>query len=165
MPGLLQSILFHCCMHMVLDPLHTPLILSQKSIVADPFGNLCQCLFFLMDLKEQWLIAGLSTSICPKCLAKTTDSKKPHACERQTGKSILRALKEIQACYPTADTWQFFLKAKELGLAGVEHVCWEGLKPNICDVLCVDVLHGIHKFFKDHVMEWLVCMVRENELD
>jgi len=82
MPGLLQSILFHCCMHMVLDPLHTPLILSQKSIVADPFGNLCQCLFFLMDLKEQWLIAGLSTSVCPKCLAKTTDFEKPHACER-----------------------------------------------------------------------------------
>ncbi len=86
MPGLLQSILFHCCMHMVLDPLHMPLILSQKSIVADPFGNLCQCLFFLVtwtvDLKEQWLIAGLSTSVCPKCLAKTTDFEKPHACER-----------------------------------------------------------------------------------
>ncbi|KAF8326294.1 uncharacterized protein EI90DRAFT_2820577, partial [Cantharellus anzutake] len=51
------------------------------------------------------------------------------------------------------------------GLAGVENLCWEGLAIDICNVLCVDVLHGIHKFFKDHVMEWLTNTIGEDELD
>ena len=38
-----------------------------------------------------------------------------------------------------ANTWQFFLKSKEFGLAGVEKLCWEGLAINICDVLCVKI--------------------------
>ena len=64
-----------------------------------------------------------------------------------------------------ANTWQFFLKSKEFGLAGVEKPCWEGLAIDICNVLCVDVLHGIHKFFKDHVMEWLTNTCGKDELD
>jgi len=168
MPGLLQSILFHQCMWIVLGPLCTT-SMPWPHIVIDPLGNFCQCLFFLVswiaDLKEQWLIAGLAQSVCLKCITVTTDFGKPHTCEKRLGQSILESLKQIQCWYPMADTWQFFLKSKEVGLSGVEDLCWEGLVVDICDVLCVDVLHWIHKFFKDHVMEWLTNTCGKEELD
>ncbi|KAF8326295.1 uncharacterized protein EI90DRAFT_2857125, partial [Cantharellus anzutake] len=70
MPGLLQSILFHRCMWIVLEPLCMGPI-SKPHTVIDPLGNFRQCLFFLVawmaDLKEQWLIAGLGHSACLKC--------------------------------------------------------------------------------------------------
>ncbi|KAF9505545.1 hypothetical protein BS47DRAFT_1260144, partial [Hydnum rufescens UP504] len=51
------------------------------------------------------------------------------------------------------------------GLARVEELCWEGLSVDICQIICVDNLHGLHKMFKDHMMDWLTNSIGEAELD
>ncbi len=44
-------------------------------------------------------------------------------------------------------------------------VCWEGLGVDICRVISVDMLHGLHKFVHDHVLLWIQRMIGEAALD
>lgn len=120
---------------------------------------------WLADLEEQWLILGLAKTSCPKCIARKRDFDDGHEHAPRTSASILEALRSVRQNYPDADVWQFVQKAKEQGLSGVEEVCWDGLPVDMCRVICVDVLHGLHKMFKDHIMKWVTNVVGENALD
>ena len=167
MPGILKRQLFHQCMRIVLKPLREDH--RELRTVIDSEGNKRRCMSVLMawvaDLKEQYDIAGLSPNSCPRCEARFEDLGKPEPCPHRTGQSILDGLRRVRADYPTANTWQFANKAKELGFAGVEELCWEGLSVDICRIICVDNLHGLHKMFKDHMMDWLTNSIGEAELD
>ena len=165
MPGVLQKRLFHRCMSVVLKPLRD----SDVSTATDANGNERQVLAVLMawlaDLEELWMILGLAKSCCPKCIAQTDDFDSPEMRPPRTSDSILQALHDIRTEYPDADTWQFVRLAGRRGLTGVEHLCWEGLRVDMCRVMCVDALHGLHKLFKDHIMKWITNTIGENELD
>ena len=165
MPGVLQKRLFHSCMSIVLAPLQVLEVLS----VVDANGNEQQVLAILMawlaDLEELWMILGLAKSSCPKCVVKTDNFDSPDLLSPRTSNSILEVLHDICTEYPDADTWQFVCLASRRGLAGVEHVCWKGLPVDMCCLMCVDALHGLHKLFKDHIMKWITNTVGENELD
>ncbi|KAF9513228.1 hypothetical protein BS47DRAFT_1362572 [Hydnum rufescens UP504] len=119
----------------------------------------------IADLKEQYDIMGLASNSCPSCVATFEDLGAVKSCPHCTGKSILDDLQGLRADYPTATTWQFINKVKEFGLAGIENLCWEGLQVDICQIICVDNLHGLHKMFKDHMMVWLTNSIGEDELD
>ncbi|EJD33514.1 hypothetical protein AURDEDRAFT_23538, partial [Auricularia subglabra TFB-10046 SS5] len=57
-------------------------------------------------------------------------------------------------------------EARKLGLSGVEHPFWEDFPTSdICRVICQDVLHGLHKAFKDHLLTWHTNILGESEID
>jgi Plavaka transposase len=87
---------------------------------------------WIADLKEQYDIVGLASNSCLRCIAKFEDLGNPEPCSCRTGQSILDDLCQIRVDYPSANTWQFVNKVKELGLAGVEELCWEGQSVDIC---------------------------------
>ena len=165
MPGILKAQLFHACMGKVLRPLCDP----QLYHIVDPLGDIRQCMPFLMawiaDLEEQYLISCLAKNNCPTCYADFECLGKDRPKEPRTGKEIVDTMKELRAAYPGDDTWQFVTHCKQYGLAGVEKPCWEGLPVDICCVICVDLLHGLHKMFTDHIVKWLSATVGEEELD
>ena len=45
------------------------------------------------------------------------------------------------------------------------NICWNGLGVDICQVICVDMLHGLHKFIHDHVLLWIQRMIGRIALD
>jgi Plavaka transposase len=135
MPGILQCQLFHHCMQIVFEPMKT----DQQAIhtVIDHDGNTCRCLAVLMawiaDLKEQYDIVGLAMNSCPRCLAGYEDLECPNPCPIHTGQSIINELQCICTELPVrSTTWQFASRARVVGLAGVEKLCWEGLGVDIC---------------------------------
>lgn len=165
MPGILQRRLFHQCMRIILEPLRK----LETTVAVDAKGYerrvVAVLVAWLADLEEQWMILGLGKGSCPKCLARSADFDAPHAKECRTGASIIKDLRQIREDYPDADVWQFVRKAIEKGYAGVEALCWEGLLVDMCRVVCVDALHGIHKMFGDHIMKWVSNAIGDNELD
>lgn len=116
---------------------------------------------------EQWEIMCLRKASCIYCEAGFNNLESDTAGSPRSGKAILDELKTLRATWPTATTYQFVKKAKEQGLSppGRDDPCWAGLLVDICDVMCCDVLHGMHKFFKDHVMSWITNTVGKDELD
>lgn len=165
MPGILSKRLFHRCMSVVLKPLRK----MEVSTAVDAEGYERQVMGILMawlaDLEELWMILGLAKSSCPKCMAGMNEFDSPDQHECRTGDSILEVLRSIRRDYPDADVWQFVRKSVQHGLVGVEHLCWEGLPVDMCRVVCVDALHGLHKMFKDHLVKWVTTAVGESRLD
>jgi hypothetical protein len=121
---------------------------------------------YISDTPEQALVSGLAPNNCVCCLAGTQQLDHEYVCEARTGKSILAAIKEIRQEFPDADTWKFAMIAKERKLNGVEEPWWIDF-PNlhICKAICPDVLHGLHKAFKDHCVSWNINLVGKMELD
>lgn len=166
MPGILAKIAFHKGMKIVLDPLRSNKV--QTSVDASGYKHrfFPTLMAWSADLEEQWTILGLKKNACPKCLGGYNDLE-VHPCtkERRTASWILSTLQQLRLDYPDADTWEFSCLAKKKGLVGVEEPCWEGLSGDICRMVCVDLLHGIHKMIHDHVLEWMVYLVGEEEMD
>jgi len=170
MPGVLRRQLFHSCMSIVLEPLHRYNESPRLYTAVDPEGFKRKCAAVLAswiaDMDELWTILGLSPGTCPKCLAshETLDSPSlQHTC---TSQWILDTLAHVcNQVTEAADTWQFVTWAKEYGLFGIEKLCWEGLGVDICQVVCFDTLHTIHKGFFDHIFSWIRKTVGEQDLD
>jgi hypothetical protein len=58
------------------------------------------------------------------------------------------------------------MAAVDRQLSGVEHPFWEGLPyTDICKVICNDVLHGLHKAFRDHTAKWNINIIGVQEID
>jgi hypothetical protein len=172
MPGILSRRLFHVCMKHILAPL-IPLSKKPKLMVAmvDSAGNLgLEMVFittYISDLPEQALNACLAPNQCVPCDAGTEQLGNDKPCAPRTGESILKKIKAVRRKVgPNASTWQFAQAAKAEGLNGVEAPWWEDFPGlDICKIICPDVLHGLHKAFKDHCATWNINLVGKLEMD
>lgn len=55
---------------------------------------------------------------------------------------------------------------QKVGLNGVEHPFWADFAGlDICQVIPPDVLHGLHKAFKDHHITWLTNLIGKDDMD
>jgi len=170
MPGVLRRQLFHSCMSIVLEPLHRYNESPRLYTAVDPEGFKRKCAAVLAgwiaDMDELWTILGLSPGTCPKCLASHETLDSPSLQHTHTSQWILDTLAHVcNQVTEAADTWQFVTRAKEYGLFGIEKLCWEGLGVDICQVVCFDTLHTIHKGFFDHIFSWIRKTVGEQDLD
>ena len=169
MPGLLKQLLFHCCMRCILRPLRVENQLLWCGIDVDGAQHdfFIILLAWLANLEEQWLIAALSQTCCPCCVATKHEFGTHTSFERRSGESIIAALAELQQTWRDANFYQFAGKAIEAGYTGIEpaDVCWEGLGVDICQVISVDMLHGLHKFIHNHVLLWIQRTIGEAALD
>lgn len=167
MPGFFSRQLFHKCMGIVLKPLWTDTRQTVRTVCAD--GKVRECVGVLMawiaDLEEQWVIAGLPKYSCPMCKAGFTEFDHPHPQLPCTGTSILETLRAICASDHKLDLWQFIKHVHAEHLSGVEELCWIRLPVDLCCIICVDILHGLHKLFGDFPFHWLKNVVGEEELD
>ncbi|KAF8517067.1 hypothetical protein BU17DRAFT_76512 [Hysterangium stoloniferum] len=58
------------------------------------------------------------------------------------------------------------MEAKNIGLNGVEEPWWIDFpETDICKAVCPDMLHRLHKAFKDHCATWNTNIVSKLELD
>jgi hypothetical protein len=60
----------------------------------------------------------------------------------------------------------YLAAAKARGLNGVHKPFWRnlpGYQPEIA--ICPDILHGVHRFWRDHVLVWTRRLIGDAELD
>jgi hypothetical protein len=68
--------------------------------------------------------------------------------------------------YDTADIPAYSKAAAEYGLNGVDRPFWEdlpGYQPELC--IAPDILHGLHRLWRDHILKWAQHLVGNDELN
>ncbi|PVF91686.1 hypothetical protein CPB86DRAFT_719004, partial [Serendipita vermifera] len=164
----LQNRLFHQCMSVILEPLkHIP---SEGLRMVDSMGAVRLCFptlaAYLADYPEQVLINVAASNASPTTTAAYHDLGAPVLFPPRTKDYILRAIDRVKAKADPANVEAYQREAKLIGLNGVDQPFWKdlpGYTPNLC--VAPDILHGVHRFWRDHVLKWVIYLVGEEELD
>ena len=137
--------------------------------MTDSHGHLRLIVPFLAnwagDLEELLELLGLSSNTCLHCMAMYHELDGVHICEPRTGASILAALASLRETYFNATPYQFMTLVRKEGLIGVEDLWFDGVVDDPCRIMGVDLLHGVRKFFYDHVVLWVCNLIGEEQLD
>jgi hypothetical protein len=160
--------LFHQCVEFILKSLIPAG--NNGILMADSRGDVRRCYpriaAYLADYPEQILINVAAGNNSPITLAgyHQLDDAKPHP--PRTKEWILGAIAEISQMSNPNDVAAYLTAAKAKGLNGVHKPFWRnmpGYQPEI--VICPDILHGVHRFWCDHILLWTRRLVGDAEMD
>ncbi|PVF91792.1 hypothetical protein CPB86DRAFT_718777 [Serendipita vermifera] len=164
----LQSRLFHQCIEFILDPLKTTG--REGILMTDSLGKRRQCFpciaAYLADYPEQLLINAAAANNSPTTTAGFHELGDKHPHPPRTRDWILNAIAEVAAAVDSSDIDAYQKAAKLKGLNGVDLPFWRempGYRPEL--VICPDILHGLHRFWRDHILKWVIHLVTEKEFD
>jgi Plavaka transposase len=121
---------------------------------------------YLADYPEQVLINITPLLSSPVTTAGYHDlgDEKPHP--RRTREWVLSRLRRLREQVDTNDVAAYMAAAKEMGLNAVDQPFWEdlpGYQPDL--VICPDILHGLLRMWRDHILKWVRHLVGVRELD
>ncbi len=124
---------------------------------------------WISDLKDQFTLACVSSLACAVCMVTYATLDHTHTPSRpRTAQSTMSVLHSTHQKYPNASAIKFasIIKDSGTGLSGrVEHPFWDDLNIDPSFFLHIDILHGMHKFFWDHVRKWTTHVISDTELD
>jgi hypothetical protein len=164
----LQHRLFHQCLKFILEPLHAAG--TDGVYMKDALGNIRHCFLrvaaYLADYPEQVLLNVAAHRNSPVTTAGNHDlgNATPHP--RRTREWILARIKQASQIADPKDVAAYQKAARELGLNAVSEPFWENLpkyEPDL--VMAPDILHGLLRFWRDHILKWVIHLVGQRELD
>jgi hypothetical protein len=88
----------------------------------------------------------------------------PHP--RRTKRWILSKISELRDRVNPDDVTKYLVEAKKVGMNAVDQPFWEelpGYEPDL--VICPDLLHGVFRMWRDHILKWVRYLVGVKELD
>jgi hypothetical protein len=169
--GLLNRRLFHRCMEIITRPLRR----TQPHDTLDPVGNVRSVLYelvaYVADLEEQWTIACTGKMSCPHCDSHGTNLGSERVSSPRSPSHVLQTIRTIKKDYEDAygrrpNLEEFLDLAQKYHLNGVDKPFWRLLpRIDIFRVLSLDLLHGFHKFFYDHVHKYNLIGMGKDEYD
>jgi hypothetical protein len=159
---------FHQCLRAIIHPLikaGNDGILMIDSIGAQ---RLCfpRVAAYLADYPEQCLVNAAMPSSSPTTTALQVDLGSSQPKPPRTRRWILDQIQATIRIVDPGDISAYMVVAKTKGLNGVHHPFWEdlpGYEPEIC--ICPDLLHGAHRFWRDHCFSWISALVPIHEID
>jgi hypothetical protein len=164
----LQHRLFHQCLKIVLKSLEVAG--KEGKLFRDSYGHqrvgYPRLAAYLADYPEQVLINCAAPYNSPVTTAQYHDlgDAKPHP--RRTKHWIMSRIAEAHRVAKADDIAAYLEAAKVLGLNAVDQPFWEnleGYEPDL--VICPDILHGLFRFWRDHILKWIQNLVGSTELD
>jgi hypothetical protein len=166
--GTLINRLFHQCMAIILQSLVKPGRFGMH--MADAAGNVRKyyplVAAYLADYPEQILINVAAGNASPVTLAGYDELGDPEPSPPRTREWILQKIEDICAIVDPADIKKYLNEAKDAGLNGVNEPFWKDLpryQPELA--ICPDILHGVLRFWRDHIFLWAQRLVGVAELD
>jgi Plavaka transposase len=164
----LQNRLYHQCMEFILqsliDPgLHGVDICDSK---GDTRHSYLRIAAHLADLPEQSLIACATRLSSPVTTAGWEDLDNPQPSPPRTREWILSRIEAVSQEVPPGDVLRYQKAAKSRGLNGVHRPFWRdlpGYQPELC--LAPDLLHGVIRFWRDHILKWALKLVGPAKFD
>jgi hypothetical protein len=163
-----EARLYHQCVKYVLNPLAEP---GRVGIdLIDSVGAVRSChplvAAHLADNPEQSLINVVAGRCSTVTTAKYKKLGEPTPEPLRTYKWIMDHI--AQACRKVDPTEiaKYHKEALKLGLNGVTEPYWVNLplyQPELCPA--PDILHGLLRFWRDHILKWIQVLVGETELD
>ncbi|KIM29355.1 hypothetical protein M408DRAFT_306317, partial [Serendipita vermifera MAFF 305830] len=138
--------------------------------MVDSLGDVRLCFprlaAYIADYPEQCLINVVSQKTSPVTLARYHNLGDATPSPPRTREWILSQIHELERSVDPSDFARYKRASLELGLNGVHQPFWETL-PGYDPSLCVgpDLLHGVHRFWRDHILNWVVNLVGFPEID
>jgi hypothetical protein len=138
--------------------------------MSDSVGDVRQCFprlaSYIGDYPEQQLINVAAHNYSPVTIAGLEDLGSAKILPFRTRHWILSRIRRLCAKVDPSDIMAYEQAAKEQGLSAVHEPFWEHL-PGYQPELCVgpDILHGLLKLWRDHVLKWAKKLVGSEELD
>ena len=164
----LQDRLFHQCLKRILRSLINGG--RDGKAMSDSVGDVRQCFprlaSYIGDYPEQQLINVAAHNYSPVTIAGLEDLGNAKILPFRTRHWILSRIRRLCARVDPSDIMAYEQAAKEQGLSAVHEPFWEHL-PGYQPELCVgpDILHGLLKLWRDHVLKWAKKLVGSEELD
>ena len=164
----LQQRLFHQCLKIILQTLKTAG--KEGRLFRDSYGHqrigYPRIAAYLADYPEQILINCAAPNNSPVTTAQYHDLGDPNPHPPRTKDWIISRISEARQAADPNDVHQYLAVAKTLGLNAVDQPFWEeleGYEPEL--VMSTDILHGLHRFWRDHILKWIRNLVGVEELD
>jgi hypothetical protein len=164
----LQQRLFHQCLKVIVSSLKRAG--ERGELFTDSLGHSRLCFpriaAYLADYPEQVLInavAPLNSSVTTAGFHGLGDMT-PHP--RRTKWWILSKISELRDRVNPDDVTKYLVEAKKVGMNAVDQPFWEelpGYEPDL--VICPDLLHGVFRMWRDHILKWVRYLVGVKELD
>jgi hypothetical protein len=159
---------FHQCMKVIFQPLVSAG--NQGLKMSNSLGDIRHCYLrlaaYAADYPEQCLINIASVKNSPVTTAGFHQLDDPTPSPPRTRTWILERIREASSKADPNNIPAYQKAAKALGLNGVDQPFWEvlpGYQPELC--LAPDILHGLLRFWRDHLLCWTRLLVGPNELD
>jgi hypothetical protein len=166
--GTLESRLFHQCLTLILRSLSNAG--TQGTMMADSMGNRRNCYpllaAYLADYPEQILVNIAAQKNSPTTIASFHDLGNNISSPPRTRKWIISQLAKARQLADPKDVQAYLKVTKTLGLNGVDKPFWldhPRYQPELC--IAPDILHGLHRFWRDHVLKWARFLIGDKELD
>ncbi|KAG8800252.1 hypothetical protein FRC16_003302 [Serendipita sp. 398] len=160
--------LYHQCLEMVLSPLVGAG--TAGVIILDSRGNARVCYprlaAHLADHPEQLLINVASAYNSPVTTASFKGLGDPQPHPPRTREWILGQIQSVCEQVNPADIKLYQKAARARGLSGVHKPFWRnlpGYQPELC--ACPDILHGVVRFWRDHILKWTLHLIGDDEYD
>jgi hypothetical protein len=165
---LLLSRLFHWSLDIITASLKEAA--KTDRLLVDASGNTQRCftplVSYIANLPEQQLIAGVSKNTSPVTMAQLPAFGNAMPAEPQTRDATLHQIKELCEKVDPWDLEAFQTAAKKLKLLGIHLPFWrDWLFAEPFLFLTGEILHTIHKFFYDHVLEWCKAVAGAHTLN
>lgn len=166
--GILTARLFHQALQIVLEPIEGA---AKRGVhLSDSTGDIRICYprisTYMCDYPEQCLVNCLAGYSSPNFEASYHNLEDSEAGERRTYETLMESIRMLREELGNQTVLESGKAAKALGLNGVLYPWWEkheGYQPWL--VIAPDLLHGVHKFFRDHILRWVQSVVGKKELD
>lgn len=176
--SILKARLYHWCLDIILEPLK--IAERQGETMSDASGFLrtvhTPLASWITDYPEQQLLACVAGNQSPVTTAVLQNFGDGTAHPPRTRQHTLDAIKEVLQEHPPTPNANainagralesFWKACQQRGLSGVDSPFWRDWG-NACPsiFLAHDPLHGLHKFFWDHLVKWATNIMTGPELD
>ncbi|KJA18321.1 hypothetical protein HYPSUDRAFT_145116 [Hypholoma sublateritium FD-334 SS-4] len=176
--SILKARLYHWCLDIILQPLK--IAERQGETMSDASGLLrvvhTPLAAWIADYPEQQLLACIAGNQSPVTTAFLQNFGDGTARPPRTRQLTLDAIKEVlqeHSTIPNVDAIRagralepFWRACQQRGLSSVDSPFWSDWG-DACPsaFLTHDPLHGLHKFFWDHIVKWAVNIMTGPELD
>lgn len=172
-----QSILAARAYHHAMDIVTAPLKSAEKTgvVMSDSDGNLrhshTPLASWIADYQEQLLISGVRGKQSPVSKASSKQfgdsTPQPPRTRDDTLGDIATACADTPPYPDPGESLEAFWKVSQaLGLSGVHQPVWRDWGTACPSVfLTHDALHGLHKFFHDHPLQWAINILGGQEFD
>ncbi|KAG8798922.1 hypothetical protein FRC16_006244 [Serendipita sp. 398] len=164
----LQQRLFHQCLEVVLKSIKR--VGKKGKHLRDSLGNVRHCYTriaaYLADYPEQTLINATAQNNSPNTTAGHHELGDSAPRPRRTREWILSRIAQAKQIAHPSNIEEYTEAAKQLGLNSVDRPFWRGhagYQPDL--VITPDILHGLFRFWRDHILKWVRYLIGAAELD
>jgi hypothetical protein len=121
---------------------------------------------YIADYPEQCLVNCAAGNNSPVTTAMGNDLASSVRLPFRTREWILNRIRRACQNADPEDLTAYHDVSKPLGLNGITKPFWEHL-PGYDPALCVgpDLLHGYHRFWRDHILKWVIALIGKPEID